>query len=424
MRDFEGSNDSGLFANPLAKAVVGVVAVLVLSIGAFNLWENLDASDIMVIQAPGSGNLTWSTTPGIKFQGLGKVTTYKKRHQFEFECPRNEDGTVDPARNRSLPTTFNDGGRAFICGSIAWEMPLSVEDLNPLHAKYGSDNAIQEQIIRTAVEKSVTMTGPLISSTESYSARRNDLLSLVLDQVKHGVYRTNVREERAKDEMTGQDKTIKVVNLIPSTRPEDHGYARQEPSPLDEFKLTAFNLAIVDVAYDPAVIAQIKRQQDATMEVQGAIADAKKAEQAAITAAKNGEAEAATAKWKQEVIRAQQVTEAQQKRDVAALDVQTAELRKREAILQGEGEAAKRRLIMNADGALAQKLEAWVTTNKNYADAIKGYTGQWVPSVVMGGQDGRSGVTGAADLISLLTAKTARDIGLDLRTQVVAKPEP
>ena len=53
--------------------------------------------------------------------------------------------------------------------------------------------------------------------------------------------------------------------------------------------------------------------------------------------------------------------------------------------------------------------------NKYYAEAVKSYGGQWVPSVVMGQSSGKDVAgSGALQLIELLTAKTARDLGLDL----------
>jgi len=48
-----------------------------------------------------------------------------------------------------------------------------------------------------------------------------------------------------------------------------------------------------------------------------------------------------------------------------------------------------------------------------------GYQGNWVPGVQMGAGDQPGGA--AADLVNLLTAKTAREIGLDLSTQVPKK---
>jgi len=74
--------------------------------------------------------------------------------------------------------------------------------------------------------------------------------------------------------------------------------------------------------------------------------------------------------------------------EVAQLDTQAAEQFKRAETLRGEGEAARRRLVMDADGALEKKLQAYIEVSKLYASAIKDYKGNWVPSVVMGGGHG------------------------------------
>jgi regulator of protease activity HflC (stomatin/prohibitin superfamily) len=115
----------------------------------------------------------------------------------------------------------------------------------------------------------------------------------------------------------------------------------------------------------------------------------------------------------QEVIKAQAVTEAQQQLEVATLAAKAAEQTKREQILLGEGEATRKRLVMQANGALEDKLAVWKEVNLAYANAIEKYTGNWVPTIVMGG-DGKN-TNGADNLISLLTTKTAKDLALDFK---------
>lgn len=411
MDRYGNSLDSDLSLRKILTTVGTAFLVLVVLIAGSKTFENNDASEIMVVQAPLSGKFTIYKTPGMKWQGWGSVTKYKKREQFWFSDDSKEGNDEDG----SLPITFNDGGTAHISGSVAWEMPMVDSVIIQLHSKYHGAEAIDQQLIKTVVAKSVFLAGPLMSSTESYSIKRNDLISLISDQTNFGVYKTDNHEERGKDAMTGQDKTYRVVKLIPSAVPAERGFARQEVSPLEEFGIRAFNLSINNVKYDDKVAAQIAEQQQATMQVQTAMTEAKKAEQAAITAEKNGQAAAAKAKWEQEVIKAKEVTSAEQRKAVAKLDADAAEFRKQANILDGEGEARKRQLVMSADGALDKKLEAWVKAQGMWADAVKGYQGNWVPAVVMGNASNGAAGSGANGLIDMLMAKTANDLSLDFR---------
>ena len=152
---------------------------------------------IVVIQAPISGELVWYTTPGLKFQKFGMVTRYPKRNIYEF----------------ANDMRFNEGGTAVMRGSIQWEMPLGVENLNELHSRFGGAEAIQIQLIGTVTNKAVYMTGPLLSSTESYAERRTDLIFWVEDQINNGTYRTVNVNATEIDPLTGDPRNITIVEL-------------------------------------------------------------------------------------------------------------------------------------------------------------------------------------------------------------------
>jgi hypothetical protein len=74
-------------------------------------------------------------------------------------------------------------------------------------------------------------------------------------------------------------------------------------------------------------------------------------------------------------------------------------------------------LILQADGALQQKLDAYVDVNRYYADAIKGYQGNWVSTVNMGGSKDGGSMNGAQALIEMFAAKTAKELALDMEIQ-------
>jgi len=335
------------------------------------------------------------TQPGMYNQMFGKVTVFKKRSKYEFENS----------------VRFNDGGHGTMIGSVQYELPMSDAALSKIIQKFSTQEGLEISLIKTVVDKSVYMTGPLMSSKESYAEKRNYLISYVEDQIANGVFRTISKETNMTDPMTGVPKTVTVVAVVqgPDGLPQ-----RQEESAMKEFSIRTFNFSINNLPYDSAVEKQIKQQQQLTMDVQTSIVDAKKAEQRAITVAKNGEADAAEAKWKQEVIKAKAVTEAQQMLEVAKLEKLTAEQNKMANILDGQGEAEKRRLIMGADGALEMKLTAWVESQKAWAAAFGNYQGNVVPQWISGGNGGGSS-NATTDFMNLMNMKNANDLGLSLK---------
>lgn len=377
-------NSIGIF-----KLVLFIVGGIVALWSVFNIFEMNNSNQIMVVQNPFTGKLSWYTDAGIKVQGFGKVTKYPKREIYEFKTP----------------VRFNDGGHGTMYGSVSYELPMDEKSLTNIHVKFGSINSLENQLVATVVSKSIYMTGPLMSSKESYAEKRNYLIQYVEDQIQNGVYRTISKEAKTTDQMTGVEKTVTVVEICTKNGiPE-----RQEDPAMAYFGIKTFNFAINELPYDAAVETQIKQQQQLAMDVQTAIASAKKAEQNAITIEKEGQATAAKAKWDQEAIKSRLVTEAEQKREVAKLDKEAAEFKKQEQILLGQGEAERKKLVMSADGALDKKLDAWKEVNFKYAEMIKG--SQLVPSVVMGG-DGKTAA--ANDWIQLFMAKTAKDLALDM----------
>ena len=370
-----------------------VILCFILIWAIFNFYQVNNANEIMVIQSPVKGTLTWFTDAGVKWQGFGKVTKYPKREIYEF--------------NTSV--RFNDGGHGSMDGSVSYELPLDSKNLDNIHMKFGNIKSLESQLVATVVNKAIYMTGPLMSSKESFAEKRNSLIQYVEDQIQNGVYKTTSEEVKAIDQMTGAEKTVTKVEIVQ----KDGLPLRQEDAAMSVFGIKTFNFAINNLPYDQAIEEQIKQQQKITMDVQTSIADAKKAEQRAITVAKQGEADAAEAKWQQEVIKAKAVTLAQQEKEVASLKKEAAEFTKQEQILLGQGEAERKKLVMSADGALDKKIEAYKAVSLAYAQAIAAYEGNWVPSVIMGDDAGKNS-NGANNLINMLNSKTAMDLGLNM----------
>lgn len=413
-----------------AKQITGALIIigLLLCIPLFSMCMiHVDAGEICIVQYP-SGTLKVYAQPGYQWRFFGDYKRYKKSFQFWFSAK----GDQGKAGDESIKCRFNEGGHAQISGSVRIDLPTDDKSMIAIHTKYGNQFAVEHEMVRTCIEKSVYMSGPLMSSQESSAEKRPLLLTYIEDQASNGVYDNKVHDQKVPDPITGEMKTISVVEILTDTKGVP---LRTEDSPLKQFSVKMYALSINEVKYDDNVEAQIQKQQKAKMDVQIAIAQAKTAEQDALTAEKKGQAAAAVAKWEQEVEKAKEVTKAEKEQQVAKIaaekeatvakiaaerDLAVATLAKQAAdqtkmkdIALGEGESTRMKLVMAANGALEQKLKTYSEVNSIYAKALGDFRGNLVPTVVMSGGSGQGGQTSALNLIDLLMAKTAKDLSLD-----------
>lgn len=390
----------------IPAVVVGVIALIAIPLIIGNLFVNVDAHEIVVVQSPISGELSCHTDSGWKWQGFGKVTRYPRRAEYDFNF--SKDGG-----DRTKKIQFSDGGHANLDGAVNWEMPLDCKSIVMIHRTFGSADGVGSQISK-AIDSAIYLTGPMMTSTEASGERKSELIELINDQAKNGIYQTSAHREEQPDPITGEKKTVTVTEVAR----DDKGMPkRQQESLLGQFSIKLLPISLKDMIYEDIVKKQIARRQEAATEVQIAQANARKAEQDAITIAKQGEASAAKAKWEQETLNAKDVALAQKDLQVATLAAQQAAQYKQEQILRGEGEAEYKRLLMTANNALDVKLDAYVKVQGFWADAFAKYQGNVVPTTMLGGnQSGVAATNGAQQFMELITAKTARDLSLDLST--------
>jgi len=381
------------------------------------LFENLDASEFMVVQSPVQGTLAVYTDPGLQWQGFGTITKYPRRNELKFSGGECSAVDKNAPVTGGLPIRFYDGGNATLCGTISWLMPVDPKSIIEIHKEFRSAEAFEIQAIRRSMQSAATFSGPTMSSFESAAGRRNELLQIMNDQTINGVYKTMSRTVRAKD-IAGVEKDMTVTEIV---RDEKGLPLRAQSSYVQKYNVQMLPMTISHFAYEKRVEDQIQQQQAATNAAVVAIANAKKADQDALTAEAQGKATAAKAEWEQKTIAAKTIAQAEAQVTIANASVKEAEAFKRAEILRGEGESTRKRLVMEADGQLDKKLEAIIKINEVYADAIKSaQPGAWSPQVVMGGSGQGNAGTNATALVDLMTAKTAKELGIDLSVRTGA----
>lgn len=419
------------------KGIMFLIAVaLALAIAAIcstSVFETVQGGTYHIKQAAISGELTAKMKPGMYGQWFGDVSIWPVAETFYFTSDQ-EGGHGDA----SVEVRFNDGSSCKISGTCRVELPKTETDAIALVKDYGFRNhdQLEEKLILPVIRKSFILTANLMSAKESITDKRAEFLQYSWDQIEHGPYITRDVAIKEIDPVSGQPVTHFRKELVR----DENGKPLRDKNPLEGVGIRLSNFEIKNFIYEDRVQKQIATQQEALMAVQTARANAQKAEQDALTIKAQGEAEVMKAKYEEEqkkiratveaekekavaVITAQKFVEvsekekeqalivAQKQKEVATIDLEAAKLEKQRQIELGTGEAERKRLVLLADGALAQKLEAWVKSQEVWANA---FSTRKVPSVVMAGKDG-AGTDGDAQMfMQLLGVKAAKDLAVDL----------
>jgi hypothetical protein len=384
----------------LLGVIIGIFAVVLIACFPM-IAEDMDKSKIGVNQIPITGTYEYWTDGGFQWQKFGNVSIYDKTSQIWFnELKKDKEGNpyIDSSmENPAMTITYNDKGKGFVMGSVRVEMPLETKYLERIQTHYGSQEKLIRDLVKPTLSKVVMSCGPLMSSLESVSEKRTDLIALITDQLNHGVYKTKVTAVKTINPLTGEEQITKIAEAI-SDSLAPNGIKRQEESPFAFYGLKVSQLAISDTDYENATKAQISKQREADMSIVTAKAKALEAVQRTIQITEEGKAAAESAKWEQEKIKAVEVTKAQQAFEVAELQAKEANEKAKKIIAEGRAEAEANRLKVQA-GLTPQEQAEWnYKTTVGVAEALSKSEVKWVPDVMLSGNGGGNNAMDAVGL--------------------------
>jgi hypothetical protein len=355
---------------------------------------------------------------------FGSETKYQDVITYDFERATNaSDPTVDV---EGIGVRYQDGGLGSIHGIVRFDLPDDEESMLRIHREFRSNEGLANKLLRNVTDEAMNLTAGLMTSEDAYAVDRGTFADWSRQQVQAGKFKTTIKEVVEMDELTGR----RVNKSVPEIAFGDDGNPIQYAADLKRYGINVSGFQITDWNFEPKTLEQITEKREATMAIITARANAERAQQDAITAEEKGKANVMKAKYEKEEEKIRAVVDAEKAKEVAVIaavqQVDVAEQQKlqaeqkklaaaeykQEQILRGEGDAAYKELVLEADGALAQKIEAWVEVNQAYAREIGKQ--RWVPDVQMGANEGQGGGTAATELVDLLTVKTAKDLQLDL----------
>jgi len=373
-----------------------------------------------VVQWP-NGHLFVKFEPGWYIAAFGSTQEYPDVLTFDYD--KNEDSTTS-INQLGIAVRYQDGGLGTIYGKDRFALPTDEGTMLKAHKAFRSPAGLANKLIKPVTEEATNLTAGLLTSEGAYAEQRGQFIQWSQAQISKGKFKTRLENRLVKGE-DGKEtwKKVPIIDTDKSNQPIVLS------SDLQEYGIILMGHQITDWDFEKKTLQQISTKRQATMAIITAKANAERAKQDALTAEEQGKANVMTAKYEQEVLKEKAVVVAEREKQVAIIkatqlvDVATqakleAEQKKfaaaeykQEQVLRGEGDGEYKRLVMESDRALAQKLETYYSVSALYADAL--YKHRLVPDFVMG-SSGNEG-NGATGLVELLNAKTAKDLSLDMR---------
>jgi uncharacterized membrane protein YqiK len=221
-----------------------------------------------------------------------------------------------------------------------------------------------------------------MSSLESVSETRRDLIQYITNELNEGVFKTKITKIKVTNELTGDTETVAKAEILVD---RNGNYMRQEKSPFQQYGITCNLVSITDIKYDRATQDQIDAQKQANLAVVTAKTKSLEAIQKTVLITEQGKADAEKAKWEQEKEKAVAVTKAQQEFEVAKLEAAKAEEVARKVRAEGEAKAAANRALVAAGLTPEQKANIHKDMMVGIAHEFANAKTEIVPKIIVNG---------------------------------------
>ena len=419
MREFNEQKVAGI---PGMIKLGGIIisAFLVLFL-LFQIGDTVESGTFHVNQAAFSGEMSAEMESGFYPRLFADKWVFQKKVSVESQYPGR----------------FNDSFTGNV--KVAYRLVLPDSELKAYELisehRLTTENAIIREVVEKFMAGIIRQTTNLMTARESYDEGRNLFQHYVREQALRGKYVTRGEDRRVFDPAVG-DTVTKQFQVIA----ESGGQPNFQENPLDVIGVRLENIEVQAIDYDDKVNEQISLQQNAYGKISLAVAKEEQALREQALALAQGRLDSTNISITKMKERLTATEDAQRKAEqeaiaaagaarrdslAAAGQLAVAELGKSVARVRADSmkiasteEAAAKKRIMAADGALTQKIDLLkhiATVNANAAAKYQG------PSVVMGG--GGNGITGPVtsagaveQYLQMLIAQQAKQLKFDLST--------
>ncbi|WP_096085832.1 SPFH domain-containing protein [Agaribacterium haliotis] len=440
----------------LAAAAACVLAVLLLLKNSFFYAEPGYIYHVRTVL----GDEQVVTDVGYKFYPFGRYNSWKRAMTVQAVRDSNANGinaesdqVTASATLPPLSIMFLDQVDAHAEATVRFSMPGDHESFLELAHEYRTPDNLLRTALIPAFKETLQANASLMSAEEYYSGGRTEFNSEFENQMSDGIYLVKRKEMAVasgrpaagsanaalgKDQAEyGEDtKTIFVVQKVL----DDSGLPVRKAQRFNNFGITVVSALVTDMRPNKKFIERMQLKQKASADRAIAREQRVQEEEQRLLAIARGEREVAERQAKAKVAQIEKTTNAETEkqlaitnanklREQAAIAKETAEINLEKARVEAEtrrtlaeAEAYQKRVILEADNALAQKLEAEVSIHQIWA---KAFAQRKVPSTVFGaGGQGSAPVGSDAEVkafMQMLTLDAAKRLSYDREVSTASK---
>jgi len=386
------------------------------------------------------------TEVGYKFYPFGRYNSWKRAMTVQAlggsginAITAEKESNSTSASLPPMRIMFLDQVDALAEATVRFSIPSDEESFLKLAHEYRSPENLLRTALMPSFKETLQANASLMAAEEYYGGGRTEFNSEFENQMNTGIYlvkREEVQVSGSKQarssanaalgtqqEQYGEDsKTIFVVKKVL----DSSGLPRRKSQRFTDFGITVVSALVTDMRPNQKFIERMQLKQKASADRAIAREQRVQEEEQRLLAIARGEREVAERQAKAKVEQIQKTTEAETEKQLAitnaeklkaqaSISKETAEINLEKARVEAEttrtlaeAEAYQKKVILEADNALAQKLEAEVHIQQLWADA---FSKRKVPTNVFGGSGsatpvGSDGETKA--FMQLLTLDAAK----------------
>ncbi len=350
------------------------------------------------------GNGYYWKTPG------SKVTTYPNLVTIAYTKQETE-ATV----NQDLvEVRFMDATTANVEVFVKYALPNGETQMLELHEDFRNVNHLAATGLAPYTRECLKYSAQLMESEQHYSGGMSKLSNDFRDQLDNGQYVVDNYESSMRDSLTGELKKT-YENKI---RLDDANKPVRNSNDLHEMGISVRTHNIINVKYEKQVDDKLAKKIEASTRESISKQNLITAQQEELTAAAEGRKRLVEIEYEKKQEQTRELVEAETQVKLAAKDMEKQEIAMKAAKLEAqkikalaEAEAYAKQKVMQADGALEKKLDAYKEVQQMWSNAFAAYQGDLVPKY----QTGSSGKGGNAGLefMEIMSAKAAMDLNLD-----------